>query len=263
MKIYILSDIHLEFYVNEHIGIDTFFQSKPNSENDILCLCGDIGDPSEKEYKVFLTDCYNNFSKTFIIYGNHECYGSTLENVEKKIKNVCNDVNKNKPPKVIFLSNDVYELETCDLNVIGSTLWSNIDIEQMYDIIFSMNDFRCIKNWSVSKHVSEYGKSLSFIESQIKLANYKKRKTIIITHHAPSWKCGNPIHEHSSISSAFKNKLDNMILENTNDILLWCYGHDHYSMKFKIGETIIMSNQKGYPDEICQNSTQIQEYIEY
>lgn len=261
MKVYVLSDVHLEFYVNNYKCVSSFIKSHPNADEDILCLCGDIGDPGSKEYKMFLMDCYNTFRKTFLINGNHECYGRSLDSTQSIIAHVCDTINKDSP-KIHYLSNGTFDLDD-HMTIIGSTLWSSIDQQYQYNIRECLNDFKYIRDWSLKKQNLEFEKNKLFIQKQLQIATDRNKKTIIMTHHAPSWRCGNPIHENSVLCSAFKNKLDDFIAGNTKSIFLWCYGHDHYSMKFNISNTILFSNQVGYPNERVVSEYEYVEYIEY
>jgi hypothetical protein len=33
---------------------------------------------------------------------------------------------------------------------------------------------------------------------------------------------------------------------------LWIHGHTHYSVDYVIGSTRVLTNQRGYPDQICK-----------
>lgn len=243
MKFFVLSDIHLEMY-DKYPGIDHFINIEQVDKQMSICLCGDIGDPFSDEYKTFLNDCSFLFLYVFIIAGNHEYYNSSLIEVVKQIKLVCNS-NAN----IVFLNNSSFDIPNTNIRILGTTLWTSYISSQIYDIRYSIADYKYIKDWSVSKNLELHRQSMNFIKSQMN----KEKSIIVMSHHAPLLACGNPKYENSRISSAFKNDLETFIIENTKTIKAWMYGHDHYSMNFKLYDTIIISNQIGYPDEIEEN----------
>ena len=70
-------------------------------------------------------------------------------------------------------------------------------------------------------------------------------KTVVITHHAPSERSIPPYHLGSILNGAFASNLD-WFVENSR-VPLWIHGHTHHSVDYKIGETRVFSNQRGYP----------------
>ena len=116
-NIRVISDIHLEFYSTE---INYYDIITPNIY-DILVLAGDIGNPFEYIYKNFLVWCRQNFLKVCIIAGNHEYYGNTIEDTNRKIEEICNS------NSIIFLNNSVFIHK--NIAFIGTTLWSYIPDE--------------------------------------------------------------------------------------------------------------------------------------
>lgn len=67
-----MSDIHIELSKTPDKYINRFIPSQ--SSDDVLILAGDIGNPTSKIYKLFLTEISKYYAKVFIIAGNHEYY---------------------------------------------------------------------------------------------------------------------------------------------------------------------------------------------
>ena len=243
---HVLSDVHLEFY-KTYPGLSSFIKPKINENVNYLCLCGDIGNPRLPFYKLFLQECAASYEKVFIICGNHEYYYEYVDDINLLIQKICDDIN---PNKLIFLNNSSYDISGTNIRILGTTLWTKIDNKNKSDIKCFIADFRSIKNWSIYKNDIEHHKSLKFIKDSLCDSGTESKRFIIITHHAPLLSCGNIIHRNSILSSAFKNDLMYLISEHTDKISVWMYGHDHYSMCFKIENTLIVSNQLGYPGEI-------------
>ena len=66
------SDLHLEFIKPNKI--ERFIEKIPQGVNEICILAGDIGNPYQKNYDIFMNFINKNFKKTFVITGNHEYY---------------------------------------------------------------------------------------------------------------------------------------------------------------------------------------------
>ena len=79
MKVRYFSDLHLEFIKPNKI--EEFIRKIPSGINEICILAGDIGNPYQTNYNIFMKFISNNFKKTFYITGNHEYY-----NKKKKIQ---------------------------------------------------------------------------------------------------------------------------------------------------------------------------------
>ena len=77
MKIRYFSDLHLEFIKDEEIK--PFLNNIPQGLDEICICAGDIGNPCENHYDVFMNTVSKLFKKVFIIAGNHEYYGRTIE----------------------------------------------------------------------------------------------------------------------------------------------------------------------------------------
>lgn len=246
MKFQILSDIHLEHY-DTYPGIKTFISDVGSA--DYLCLCGDIGAPFEPSYKRFLEECADgSWKKVFVIAGNHEMYGKRLKEVYNHINTLCNQIDSNK---LVFLQNTGFDVSD-NIRVIGATLWSEIDYDEHYSIGCFIADFRKIKDFTTNDYGEEYVKTVKFIQKE--LSNNPNKNFVILTHHVPLLTCGSPKYLGSPLSSAYRSNLRHLM---TDQVLLWAYGHDHYSMRVKVENTLVVSNQFGYPGEIMDHKDTI------
>lgn len=227
MKIQIISDIHLEFNPKFY----------PQKAADNIALLGDIGYPHTKVYQEFINKLSNDFDNVFVIPGNHEYYGSTYDNVNEFLTNLCSSFTN-----VHFLNNKVFVHN--NIRIIGTTLWSNIT--NGFVVMTRINDYRYIKNKngnSISFHdVNKWHENaVEFIQQQIKEATDLKQKLVVFSHHAPTYQENErPVNK---ITCAFRTDLDYLI---KYPIVYWCYGHTHHSTKFKINDVDIISNQVGY-----------------
>ena len=79
------------------------------------------------------------------------------------------------------------------------------------------------------------------------MSRHDPARTIVVTHHAPSFRSISRHNVGDVLSAAFASDLDLMI--QASRIPLWIHGHTHHNVDYKIGATRIYSNQQGYPDE--------------
>ncbi len=235
MIIQIASDLHNEF---GEFDIDF-------NNIDLLILAGDIA-VGEKG----IGWINEKIKRTPVIYvpGNHEYYKHAYPKLLHKLKE------KTKGTNIHIMDNDCITIDGITFH--GTTLWTNFElfgdpkvagIEAQY----RMNDYNQIrldqtysKLRSIDTHVMHY-KSLDWLRSS--LVNSKTNVNVVVTHHAPSIQSIPDDFKEDIISAAFASNLDDFIKE-TNP-LLWVHGHVHTCFDYKIGNTRVICNPRGYPNE--------------
>lgn len=259
MRINVMSDLHLEFG-------DLILPG-----GDILILSGDVCEAkrfirsdynpayvtlplenrdkrSDRFARFFIEECAK-YRKVIYVMGNHEHYHYTYDNTYDYLKSQL-------PDNVHLLENETYELD--DVVFIGATLWTDChkaDPITIWDVSRCMNDYHAIKKKPSPGH-DFYGKltpyftmkvhknSKEFIKSQ--LQDNKDRKCVVVTHHAPSEQSiGNEFRHDKHMNGAYFSNLEDLILSNPNCVL-WTHGHVHNYNNYKIGQTTVISNPRGY-----------------
>lgn len=245
-KIKVLSDVHLETHGNNYPSLYDLISE--DDDIDIICLCGDIGDPDDVSYIHFMKECADKCKLyTFVIMGNHEAYGKTINETREAIEDICGLVNKDK---LIFLDNSSFMLNP-KLRIIGTTLWTKIEAEESWDISCRIADFVNIYGWNIAMCNNLHHNAVEFISKELSEARESKQDVIIMTHHAPLMTLQNPEYKNCDLQHAYAVDLYNLLKANTDVIKAWFYGHNHYSMKAEIDDTLVLSNQVGYPGEKC------------
>jgi Icc-related predicted phosphoesterase len=257
MKICLISDLHME--IGGYPG-----KSKYMPEVDVLILGGDITcaryftqkaiDTKDVEAKdnrrhmTMLMDYYGKKAKHVIyIMGNHEHYGFNINDSKDVMKTWLK-----KYPNVRVAENESFEID--DYLFIACTLWSDYMGEDNLQILTAqsyMNDFRVIKkripgdletNITPRDCISRHKDSVAFIEYT--LFKNPDKKTVIMTHHAPSLKS----HNHSrgmEILGAYCSDLTKLI-HKYPQIKLWTHGHTHDNVDYLIDDCQIVANHRGY-----------------
>src|SRR5574343_119308 len=107
MKFQYISDLHLEFGNKMNII--------PVAE--YLILAGDICQLNCKtKYKDFLNRISKKFKLIFIVSGNHEYYGQTIESGNTFLLSLTKTFDN-----VIYLNNDIYHFPNSDISILGTT----------------------------------------------------------------------------------------------------------------------------------------------
>lgn len=236
MKIQYASDLHLEFSDNA-----SYVKHNPLPvTGDILVLAGDIGYLGDDNYTrhPFWDWASKNYKQVIACMGNHEFYKyydiATLQN------GYTLEIRHN----VHSYYNCVVQVE--DTDIIVSTLWAHIPQKEASFTEGVISDFRRIlyngELLTFAEFNKECGKCVAFIQEAV--SHSKAKHIIVVTHHVPSFRMQHPRFAGSKANGAFTVELDKYIVDS--GIEYWIYGHSHYNVDVKIGNTQCVSNQLGY-----------------
>lgn len=236
MKIQYASDLHLEFAENA-----SYIKHNPlEVAGDILILAGDIGYLGDENYSrhPFWDWASENYKQVIVAMGNHEFY--KYFDIAKLKDGYKVEIRHN----VAAYYNGVVHLE--DMDIIISTLWSEIPLKEAAFTERVISDFRRIlfngELLTFSEFNQEHRHCLDFIKEAV--GNSIAKNKIVVTHHVPSFKMLCPKFKDSKANGAFTVELGDYI-ENSG-IEYWIYGHSHYNVDVTIGSTKCVSNQLGY-----------------
>jgi predicted phosphodiesterase len=235
MKIITYSDLHLEF------GTD--FMPISDSCADLMILAGDI--IVFYNYRP-LSRFWQGWNKPILyVAGNHEYYsGTPIARDNEMFKQFLAE----RHPNVTFLQDEAITID--GVNFFGGTMWTNFDGGNSMAIDNAqrgMNDYRYIKA-SSGKPLHPADTILYHEHYVQKLAEWFEQdlsgSRVVISHHAP---VVNPKTKYgdSKLMPAF-NSLDMLPIIEKYQPNLWVYGHTHECDDQTIGETRIISNQRGY-----------------
>ena len=236
MRVQYMSDLHLEFTLNQEY-IHDFFEGETG---DILLLAGDIMYLKDSIFihRRFLTELSQKYSQVLIVPGNHEFYAYN------DIKAYGDSWQIEIRPNIHYYYNKVVHIG--DTDFILSTLWSKLDPLQEKRIQQGMSDFYQIGydgEWLTPRHYNEeHENCVSFIREAVEKSTADK--IVVVTHHAPSLQTVAPQHQNSILRSAFASDLADLI--KNSRINYWVYGHSHTNIDCQIGQTKIICNQLGY-----------------
>jgi len=229
------SDLHLEFRVNKE-----YLKANPlTPKGDVLLLAGDIVPFAiMNKFDNFFNYLSNNFQTTYWVPGNHEYYqfdaankrGAFMEKIRPNVFLVNNTAVMHQETKIIF-----------------STLWSRISPGSQWHIEQNLSDFHVIKyngyRFSADWYNQMHDESIQFITNELQHKN--EGKTIVVTHHVPTFLNYPEQYKGDILNEAFAVELFETIESSAVDY--WIYGHHHNNTAdFTIGNTRMLTNQLGY-----------------
>lgn len=250
-KFRITSDWHLSHYGHEDPVefLDKILPRMEDESEQILLIAGDMVDCKTdlRYWEAALKQRFLEFDAVFYVLGNHDFYFNkigyheTVEDTEEWMANL----------GCIVLDDKQVDSDDNTFNLIGSTLWSEIDPAFAHAIEYGMNDYRVIK------YSNEHGKLTTADTTRLSAQAIDFIKTVvnsdsvILTHHLPSFQSVNPRYAGSILNSAFASNYE-WLIEGAKP-KLWVHGHTHDCCDYTIGQTRIVCNPVGYPGENSLN----------
>ncbi|KAL4928984.1 Metallo-dependent phosphatase-like protein [Aspergillus undulatus] len=248
-RIQLLSDLHLE----SPAAYDIFDVA---TKAPFLALLGDIGYVKDDGFFHFLQRQLAAFKVVFLVFGNHEPYHSTWDEVKAKVKRFQDEIAKSARGgkavgELVLLDQTRYDISP-NLTILGCTLFSEVAKEQFDYVSFGLNDFYHIRGWSVEGHNEAHSADVAWLNQQVESISSLEpnRRIIIFTHYSPSTheNAVDPKHMNSNISSGFTTDLSDQQCWKSDSVALWAFGHTHYNCNYRdsSSEKRVMTNQRGY-----------------
>ena len=227
-----MSDLHLEFGAFD----------VPDIERDVVILAGDIH--YSRALEKFLKRLSEK-TKVVFVAGNHEYYFKEYCQKGKFLRSI-------RSPNVYFLDNGYVQID--GITFVGCTLWTDMnhnDPSILNYIHSKMNDYNIISLNGTplipENTVQMHGFSVGYLNHC--LSNFDPRTSVLITHHAPSFKSTSCWEQSDPINYAYASDL-HWLIEKHNP-LLWVHGHIHCSFDYFINKTRVVCNPRGYfPDHL-------------
>lgn len=238
MKIQILSDLHLEF---ENLDL-------PENDSDVVVLAGDIH-IRQNAIEWILKNIPNK--PVVYIFGNHEFYGKSYPTLIDKVKALTQDTN------IHILENESIDLG--EVEFFGCTYWTDFELFGNpkiagYHCQQLMTDYKRIRR------APSYSKLRSLDTAIINRSSVRwlqaavsdsTKKKVVVTHHSPSLLSLPELRREKLESAAYVSNHDDLVRELSPS--LWVHGHIHHSSDYRIGDTRVVCNPRGYPDNFNKN----------
>jgi Icc-related predicted phosphoesterase len=243
MKIAYMSDIHLEFHRDGGVAFtDEIIANTP--EVDLVVLAGDIGvlKTDSGQIQVLLEGLSKKAKKVFYVPGNHEFYQGEY----RAGKGTLQDLEYNTPENVVVGSGCFTDFFLDGYYICGGTLW-------FPDLYPPQHEKEMLNDFNYIKHLEpEIYRENAYCVAQIEKGCMQfPGKSIVVTHHAPSYQSVDPKFAGSPINKFFANNLDVMI-EDVKPLVI-VSGHLHDAVDYELFDTRITSNPAGYRGELDIN----------
>jgi len=259
-RIQICSDLHVEFYDPADPEYDSKLKAlfEPAAEN--LALLGDIGLIRQPSYRAFLLAASEQFRRVFVVLGNHEFYQSTMPGALRNVARICAE-----RENLFLVENASFVVD--NVRIVGATLWAHIPEAYVVVVARCMNDYRMIGSEDDNKSGDFDGRdqealdptetsamhahTVQFIQKELLAARKAGQQVLVLTHHAPlnlnSYGATRPDEWHRRMFLANGSDLSALFQPPLHT---WAYGHTHWYHDVTLHGTRVVSNPRGYPNEV-------------
>lgn len=239
LRIRVLSDLHREFGPTE---------VTPMGEDvDLVVLAGDVA--TKQNALTWIREFCGRTPAAYVC-GNHEFYGDKYPRVIERLQEATRGTN------VHVLEDGFFEVN--GWFIYGCTLWTDMALigpwqEGAALAAEQMNDYKRVRNSQKGyrklvpadtrgAHLASVAKLEAFFET------HDPRRTVVVTHHAPSALSLPERRRAELISCAYASHLDDLI--RRHQPMLWVHGHIHHSSDYWIGRARVVANPQGYPETV-------------
>lgn len=241
-KIRVLSDLHIEFGP---------LDLKPIGE-DILALAGDVGLHTQGAGWAAAYARWHQIP-VVMIAGNHEFYRNRefRSHTVTSTLDALRDLSKTEP-LFTFLENDTAIVK--GIQFVGSTLWTDFalngdPVQAAWRAGRAMNDYNLIhvtdRERLIPGHTSAaHMAAREFLSETLSRRRAKGIPVVVLTHHLPSARSIAGRYASSDYNAAYASNLDDLV--ETSGAALWVHGHTHVGQDYRIGETRVVCNPRGY-----------------
>jgi predicted phosphodiesterase len=274
LKIAVMSDLHLEFESRSICDVDwnDLVERRRATAGhpkigpwlgeivgvDLVVLAGDIWTGSKGMAYAYDVARFTDAPVVYVM-GNHEGYSG--DNIDFLIEEMRGIASATKG-RVYFLENGLAWFG--GVAVLGATLWTDFEANvaetgeydrdavtwAIQDATNGLNDFRRCRlrgsrlTASATRGLHQVSRKwLDMTITGIRVAD-PEAQIVVVTHHAPILEANPPEYRGGTLAPAFASDMRAEIEKWQPD--LWVWGHTHHSMDVRIGETRLVSSQRGY-----------------
>lgn len=237
MLIQVMSDIHI-YNWGVRMGINWFnrtFVEMTQTDAEVLVLAGDLVSltPHDWLWSVArLKEFADRYKRVVYVPGNHEFYNTSIEDADLPLLAQQTGVDVLWPEHSVTIDGQRF---------VGGVMFQPKPLEGYDPEPDKISDHRFIDDFETEAE-AEYHALRDYLSRSL------TENDIVVTHHAPSngslasqWR-GNPCnwwfitHQMQELIEAYQPKL-------------WIHGHVHTPFDYRIGNTRVVCNPMGYPDE--------------
>ena len=259
MKIGAMSDIHLEF--GEYTG--SF------GTGDVLVVAGDLHvaayihsqNPEVLKQDImgrsvrFFKRALENYDHVITVMGNHEHYNGIFNYTPTILRAHFNADTGFK--NLHLLEKEVIQIK--GVNFFGATMWTDFnsnndksrkraqgymaDYEQIQ--VHDENHLHEYRQFEPEDAYQEHLATIADLHDVIAESRASNTKCVVVSHHAPSKRSIHPRYQFDyHVNGAYATDLEHVL---QNDVVpLWIHGHMHDSFDYRVHNTNVICNPRGY-----------------
>lgn len=240
MKIWVLSDLHLEIYpLDAPLNVP---------DADVCVIAGDLSKPVANGVHWIAKNILPHMP-TVYVPGNHEYYRSSIREGNLDGLAAARELGVN------LLMDDLAVIG--GVRFLGATLWTDYRIMghqrlAMAHAQSAMNDHRAIslrsspwERFLPTDALTFHENSKAFLRAAINIPF--NGPTVVVTHHCPHPLSIHPRYDGDLLNAAFVSDLSDLIEEGEPN--LWIHGHTHSGFDYTARKTRIVCNPRGYGSE--------------
>lgn len=253
MRCHYVSDLHLE--------TQDFRWQLPSG--DVLIIAGDLChaarlDPARADkYSAnqrervlrFAEQASAQFRHVVLVAGNHDHYDGVFDETAAQLRRWL--------PGFTVLDNESVEIN--GVRFFGSTMWSDFEGRSqvaMDRVRKGMGEFffvkvretqldgsQTLRKFRPEDAADAFDTATAALRKVV--ADATGKPLVVITHHAPSPQGLNPLHKGNGLDCAYASDLEREI-KTLGAIRYWVHGHTHIRRAFRIGDTHVLANCRGF-----------------
>lgn len=251
MRIQLVSDLHLDAW--QRAGKELpFDQNDIHPETNVLLLAGGLSG-NLTQLRHWLSDLVADRPKLVVITvpGVREYTGFSLSGLDALYTSMLSLPGKLVMPRQFGAY--LFRLPSLDFRVVSCTLWSRLPGEEdpgysqfagfLPDI--TGRDGRALESWEIT---AAYQEQVAWLDEM--LSTPFNGKTVVVTHHAPSFKSIEVRGKSGARRYEQASDLEDLIAGRRPDV--WVHGLVPKPVCYNIGDTLVVSNPCGDPDDTAR-----------
>jgi len=248
-RLWIVSDLHCD---------SSLWSPAAVPQHDVLIIAGDVANGRDAAIAQLYRIAQHTPAPIVVVPGNHDVHGGTLDGFVGSDRLASDGIHVLGPGAAVVLGG---------VRFVGSTMWTDWQLNE--------REFQA-QSWA-ARHMPEYG-HVTRADGELiwprdvydehqwqrralnnELAVPHDGPTVVVTHHAPSIRSVHPGDRTDVSAAAFASDLEELILRHQPP--LWVHGHIHHASDYRIGDTRIVCNPRGYVTEAWSERTGWDEYL--
>lgn len=251
MKILIASDLHLRIAAARE-GVDLF--SDVDVDANVAVVAGDVCDGLAGVE--WLGETLAQRMDVVCVLGNHDLYGEDMLGGYERAFEIAN-----RYDRLHLLQDSAVVIQ--GVRFIGSTLWTDYKLfedgggasaaECMRVAKYELADYgeiyaagaehgRMGRLLTAKDTIGHHERSVAYLASLF--GDEFDGQTVVVSHHAVSARSICKRFADNLTSAGFASNLDGLV--ELSGAALWVHGHVHHSVYYKIGQTRVVCNARGY-----------------